>query len=794
MTDEFHAETYDDDEFDKDDINSDIGGSQHIALEIKQKKAQSQNQPNQARYQVQRELMDSISNSFDVIHQSLIEYSKKDKEQYRINVLKRLQIEKKVIAQLEMIGILTEPSWTELARYKETLSYRFGARKFPSDEEMAGKKWSKAYNKTPETAPETTQESTNTPESTETEKTKEEIRKEVDDLRRATRDNIMRQYNLPNVRGVKNFMDNNYVDENGETYVFKPLSHNQYYNIVNISDLEHMFQICYDEHLYAIMLALWCHLVCSRQFVHLLLQSNKIVDYMFNPNIYTHETIKNGKIKVAIQNPFLDAQNKEIIYHCMFYGIYILTREEFYVGVRGNDKFRYVLNLDVISKIPPYEGNLENNPFIPVTLSNNYLFGLNTPSRDKIIRPLRQGNEHRGMYSLTSFEKRFEIFTNGIFSGMNYNDLSITGSVISACLIRNPLERRFGIDLPITKDACYEGSNKSEVRIYWETMRENLKSYFDEYYPSMDAVNTDGLDEVQIAELESKLSDIDIIVGAISDSEFDKRSIEVYNHIRSKITESLGREPSKSELNIIRSTTQVSYKYNIIGTKCAQNIELFRIFETHPVGSVSRFHFGVVRGYYDGNRVKVLPTLWCAAQSGVCIDYKWMAYTYSPQTLILKYFIRGMYILLNEDEHKSMKEYVDDNPEKWGLLDEFAETDQNHNNSDSDNETDETIGDDRDISVSIMNPIFNPRANNIGIWKEINDIVQNRSAPNTSLRWVKDARNFDKLITPLEESKSNRFGFDLGFRHPAGHIKPIKLWKITPYESELSESGKYFII
>ena len=91
-----------------------------------------------------------------------------------------------------------------------------------------------------------------------------------------------------------------------------------------------------------------------------------------------------------------------------------------------------------------------------MTLSKDYLYANKINVKDYIIKPIIATASDRGFYSNYSFWKRFEIFTDGIFNGLDINKIYFGGSVISACSIRNPLEALFDIKLPKDQDLIFE--------------------------------------------------------------------------------------------------------------------------------------------------------------------------------------------------------------------------------------------------------------------------------------------------------------------------------------------------
>lgn len=769
MSDDFRVETYSENDFDNSLL---INESRDKAFEIRQERALDEQKSwtnNTRKYLSKRDTNEQVKSVFADIIQCLEEFSLTNTgKQNLTEISERNKVQAYVTERLGLIRVVSEMFWDEFSKSKDRLSYKFGSRVFPTGDT----KWAEAFNDSSRTdKPEVANE-------TGVIKTKEQIRLEVDAMRKATRDLISKQYDI-NDAGMRNFMDRSFVDEDNNG-TFQPLAPAQYYDLLSQSKMEYLFKCLYNNHLYGNMLELWCLAVSCKSFIHHVLKSEYILDLMFNPGLYTHETLDKGKVKLVVQNPFLDEKYREIVYHYLFYGIYILSREECSVKTKATDDMRYSMSISCLAKIPPYEGPLNSNPFMSVTLNDQFLYGLGTPKKNMVIRPLKASMSSRGIYSLDSFKARFNVFTNGIFEGLDFDRLYFTGSLISACAIRNPLEKKFNIDFNKSDDNLF-GAGKASV--YWNNVKSNLTNYFDEYYPSKNVVKTESISSDQIPDLESLLTDIDCIIDALEDSEFDSVCLRLFSTVKQNIKAKLGREPSRDEVNLIKISTGESYKYQINGRALIRTVELFRIYELRPLGCVSRFHFAPVRGYYNGTDVKVLPSFWCTANTGICQDYKWFSNSKKPQTLICKYNVRGFYMLLNQQEQKSLRKFMFDNPE-WSQLDEYS-----YNPNDDDDSIDP--GENREKAVSIMNPIFNPRVSGIGSFYKLREQFGDLLTPAPNCKYIQDT-NITNQLEPFESD--NKYGIQLKYRFGAGHIKPICLWHVSPYVRDLNRSKKYGLI
>lgn len=753
---DFQIETFDNETFSS--VNTvETQGSRDKAYALKQNIATNQrNWSNDSqKYLAQRNYVESIRNAFALTRDALESFKKTGGI---VEAAERFNIQYFIERQLGYIGSCTEQFWDEFSHFKDRLSYKFGSRHFPTNDG----RWAESFNDDNKTTVPAIAGDRQ-------EKTTEQRRKEIAELQRVTMDRISKQYDI-NDAHLKNFMDRTYVDGDvGGSY--SPLDPSQYFDLIGLTDMEYLFKMAYEAKLYGVMLLMWCHFVSSKQFVHLILNSEYILNLMFNPNIYSYEVLQNNKLKTVTQNPFADDKYREIINHYMFYGIYVLCREEYYVKTKATDDLRYLLDIRCVSKLPIFDGPLSMNPYMPVTLSEKYLYGTETPVEDRVIRPMRAAAKGRGLYGLDSCKSRFEAFTDGVLDGLDFDRLYFTGSIIAACCVKNPLEKKFGIEL----------LDENKATVYWMTNKKNLVDYFNEYYPGKGVLDTTGLTNAQLAELEEDLTDIDCIVDALEDAEFDRLSVRLYECIKTNLLKrhkkhTLGRD----DLNITKIETNQSYKYYIDGKMLVRSLELFRIYDLRPVGCISRFHFAPVRGYYNGTTVYVLPSMLCAAQTGICTDYKWFSDSKKPQTLICKYYLRGFHVLLNSEEQADMRRFMADNP-AWSMLDELPCP----ASADEDTEVDDP-GKNRDVTISIMNPIFNPRMSRLGCFSKLTHL---NAAP--TLKYVQDA-DVSNLVLP--KTIESQFGVNLAFRYPAGHVKPVNLWYVTPYARDLSRSKKYAAI
>lgn len=98
-------------------------------------------------------------------------------------------------------------------------------------------------------------------------------------------------------------------------------------------------------------------------------------------------------------------------------------------------------------------------------------------------------------------------------------------------------------------------------------------------------------------------------------------------------------------------------KFRISSSYLPHNFELFIIKYESFFSTVARFHLPIVRGYYNGSSVYLLPSCISACFTMMNIDYKYFAGSKDPIEIINKYRMRGFGTYLNDKEKVRMIEY-----------------------------------------------------------------------------------------------------------------------------------------
>jgi hypothetical protein len=654
-----------------------------------------------------------------------------------LDIATREVVKNKLTNYIAFLSVYTEAFWDNIALSKNSYSTFFAKRVFPVYDAAEQKvKYEQVPQKTPV--------DTNTLRLTLAERLKI-IRAKYD-----LRDCMIQS------------LSTDYIDEGSGTdgMVFRTLDRSRYYEIVSQSVVNEIFHLLKKLELYPAMLHLFCVLISTREYTHLAM-NKYVIEYMFTSN----------------KNPFLDPEYMEIIHHCLFYGLYIYYREECYDRSYTSYKQRYIMDLDLVARLPQFSGPLDKTPYLPASLSSKHLYVETVQPTEYLIKPI---NNHtgRGFYTTQEFKARFEVFTDGIFVGMPVDKIYFSGSCIAACTMHSPLEALFGIvpcpyvpiHPPVELHAGSPDWNTwqnifKNIYDYWtKDQRKALEAYFEEYYPSKNIFPTSATTQAQLLEIEDLTSDIDIIIDDITDEGFDKKTLLILDHIRCKLTARIGREPTEMELSLLKIAAKKHHKYYISGTLLKRSLEIFRMYGNNAIAGVSRFHFPIVRGTYDGNHVHILPSMLSYGHTGMFMDYRWSSSAKDTKDLVLKYYMRGGIAILNADEHKLLAAHIAATS-RWQVFKKYAETNKS--------------------VISIMNPIFRPSLEAAGFWAKLNELGGKNAVPSKYI--IEDP-------APTCESAAqytSRFGFNLTLRFTSGNLKPFRLWKVMAYVDALHHSDQY---
>lgn len=645
------------------------------------------------------QIMENQYNSIEIVknpaHTLLCEtFSKINKALEKFNssnLEEKYVLNTKIKGLIQSLYILTVPFWEEMGWMKDILSYRFNQRIFP---ENTNQDW---FHHNLEKNP-------------------------VDPEKILLRKNMILKIKAKygTLEDKSHLLEETaYVNEAGN-FLYRPLTPNKYYEYLRQDQINYIFSNMNKLDLSSRINLFQC-LICSREFCHLAFNSeilNIFYKYEINDSNITSLS-KSDETKSC--NDFIKKNND--LYYYLFYGLYLLYKEECQICIKSDFRHRHILDLEAISKIPAFDGKLSQNPFIPLSLSKEHLENQKINPNLIVLKRIK-GAKCRGLYSIYSSWKRFDIFTDGIFRNLKCDKIYFSGSIVMACLVRNPLELLFGINIPREKDLIYDPVLSSDDPTYlnylaritklwneWDLIQNNLNDYFDEYFPSKRVLPPfeigKDISNLNFLELEDKLSDIDIMVDVKSDIEFNNITLQIFDTIKQNLKRVHNlKQLTDQQIQLIEVQSNKSYKYYISGTLLNRSVEIFRFYNYHPFGGISKYHFPAVRAMYCPQynlnellfgKIFVFPSFWSYAQTGCLIDYKWLAFGSHPLELVIKYYLRGAYPILNENEQKAIYEFIN-NSSKWKFIMDYK---------------------DHGEFTSINNPIFKPRKYGLSNYKEI---------------------------------------------------------------------------
>ena len=337
---------------------------------------------------------------------------------------------------------------------------------------------------------------------------------------------------------------------------------------------------------------------------------NKLIKYLYDLDL---TDILRKLIKLSVLNPelclyLIKLDNiKEIIditntkdYLIYAFRLMYLMEKEFNVKIN--------LDSEIVIKNP------DKYKFYTVDLNNPYICQIskymNFHGRNLTDPCLLNGI--RGVRTKKEFLLKMKIFTKGCLDNLDLSKSAITGSIISACAIINPLEAYFS----------------------------NFESYLNEYYPSKSKnFNKDA-----------KYSDIDIMVES-SLEEFDKIA---YNHFICI------KKNTNINIEFEKIITPNKHKYKITGLH--RDIEIFHV--NNIMSTIYKYHLACVRCVYTKNDLYCLPTFIVSAYTGLNMDIRWVSCNADIKDVILKYYQRGFGTILNFTDKNTIKTYKNTS-NKW---------------------------------------------------------------------------------------------------------------------------------
>jgi hypothetical protein len=155
----------------------------------------------------------------------------------------------------------------------------------------------------------------------------------------------------------------------------------------------------------------------------------------------------------------------------------------------------------------------------------------------------------------------------------------------------------------------------------------------------------------------NQLSDIDISITARSANTFKTNALSLFYQIKANCAH-------RGEIFIKEIKTITSTKFKIYGLGLSRPIDVFCI-PYSPVKMVKKFHVHCVKMYYD-NSVTMFRSCVASLLSGVNETYKWFSCNKVPIDVLLKYAQRGITIILNSNERRTVSKFLQTDT-RWGL-------------------------------------------------------------------------------------------------------------------------------
>lgn len=321
---------------------------------------------------------------------------------------------------------------------------------------------------------------------------------------------------------------------------------NEYTNEYSETDLTIIFSALYKMKEYGLMLKLWCKLLIQYETTHLIIHNMPIWYIM-----------KNIESKPNV---------RMIMDYSMFYGLYILSREEIFAEKGITADCRFTFNAKLLRQIPSLKNSGPNtNPW------NTYIIG----SQYTTDRALFHVEGQRKLTSEDVFNRRLHIATGGVFKNIDLKKFNaiLTGSILAPCAAYNPLEQLFiG-----SNDPEYKTINQIEPE---KLTDEEFNNYINYLYPSENEIDED----TKVSYDDLMISDLDVAIKNTDMKDYIQKSKLFFLEIKKNVPNA----------DLVEYATTASMKYKIIMSK-RRSIDLFPVKDLTWFDLVRRFHLSVVR-------------------------------------------------------------------------------------------------------------------------------------------------------------------------------------------------------
>jgi hypothetical protein len=470
---------------------------------------------------------------------------------------------------------------------------------------------------------------------------------------------------------------------------------------------------------------------------------------------------------------------------------------------------RYVFDIDTACNLPyyPYSiSDFKSCPYLPLLINDTYINSKNNILGPiQIKKPMMINNiDSYGIVNKTEFIKRLNMFVSGklntdLLKNINWKDIAICGSIMACCLPKfntimlNCLDSSRNINFLEFIDRYYKDADIDiicnipnlydycdKIKHFNNTLKSNLKELYNiedinitKLYSNKSITiminksyilkNIINKVKVSYDEILNNLNTLDIKYIV-----YDDYIIWYKNYLHKLLLE----EPKKfidnkyhelfipslvDEINIIYNKEdiedilficKINYKFRILSVYLPHEIEFFQNNTNEFFSKISQFHLPIVRSYYNGNTVYMLPSCITACITQINIDYKYFASSRDPIDIINKYRMRGFGIILNNIEKNIFIDYVKND---HILYNKYAANEHRIYNS------------------SI-----------VGILCYYHKLYVSSPSINNNIYYVPDI--IDKLIDYIKEIYNCHFNLfhltDFTSIDNSGYIKPVKKWLI----------------
>ena len=407
--------------------------------------------------------------------------------------------------------------------------------------------------------------------------------------------------------------DKDKSDTNYNSITVLPIT--EYFDEFTSNDISIIFDAIYKIGEIGLMVKLWCKLMIQFNTVHLVLT---------NVNVWN------------IMNNIMNKPNvRAIMNYSMFYGLFILGREEKLTHKSISIDHRFVFNSTDALNITSVMDNVANNdPW------NNIIVG----SQCTTSRTVFHLEGTRKLTSNDVFERRLHIATHGAFKNIVLSDYNaiLTGSILIPCAAYNPLEKFFiGSSSNNALPSSSELALAPTMTLNRTLTNEEFSNFINYYYPPETEIDNKSDNEAAF------INDIDVAIMCDDMESYVKRSTALFNAIKKNIPNAILEEKA----------TPAMLKFKIVATgyRC---IDMFPAQDASPVDLVWRFHVSVVKMFWDGNDIYRFNSCITALRLGLCDAYGWISCNKSAADIVLKYAQRGYSTAVNENEELAIVKYM----------------------------------------------------------------------------------------------------------------------------------------